>query len=86
MTSLYIKTKILFNLCIADTPQITPESECLQYANDTTLYQAYKPSQQHACIKSIKKVIQSVSRWSNYTNIFFNSAETKVMVTLTPQI
>ena len=29
---------ILFNLCVADMSQITPESECLQYADDTTLY------------------------------------------------
>ena len=31
---------ILFNLCVADISQATPESECLQYAYDTTLYRA----------------------------------------------
>ena len=26
---------ILFNICVADISQMTPEFECLQYANDT---------------------------------------------------
>ena len=47
---------ILFNLCIADMSQITPESECLQYADDT-LYRACKTSQRHAGISSIEKDI-----------------------------
>ena len=36
--------------------QITPESECLQYADDT-LYRACKTSQRHAGISSIEKDI-----------------------------
>ena len=48
---------ILFNLCIADMSQMTPESECLQYADDTTLYRACKTSQRHAGISSIEKDI-----------------------------
>ena len=66
---------ILFNLCVADISQITPESECLQYADDTTLYRARK-----------KKDIHSISRWSSKTNLIFNSAKTKVMVISTPQM
>ena len=76
---------ILFNLCVADMSQITPESECLQYADDTTLYWACKTSQRDACINSIEKDIQSISRWSNDTNFIFNSVKTKVMVISTPQ-
>ena len=76
---------ILFNLCVADMSQVTPESECLQYADDTTLYWACKTSQRDACINSIEKDIQSISRWSNDTNFIFNSVKTKVMVISTPQ-
>ena len=36
---------ILFHLCVADMLQMTPESECLQYADDTTLCWACKASQ-----------------------------------------
>ena len=53
---------ILFNVCVADMSQITPESECLQYEDDTALYRAYKTSQRRACINSIEKDIQSISR------------------------
>ena len=36
---------ILFNPCVTDMSQITPESECLQYSDDTTLYRACKASE-----------------------------------------
>ena len=35
--------------------QTTPESECSQCVDDTTLYQACKTSQRLACISSIEK-------------------------------
>ena len=77
---------ILFYLFVEDMSQVIPESKYLQYADDTTLYRAYKVSQKHACINSIEKDIHSVSRWSSDTNLIFNSAKTKVMVISTPQI
>ena len=51
---------------------MTPESECFQYADDTTLYRTCKASQRHACINSIEKDIHSISRWSSDTNLIFN--------------
>ena len=63
-----------------------PESECLQYADDATLYRACKASGRHACINSIEKDIHSTSRPSSDTNLIFNSAKTKVMVISTPQM
>ena len=69
---------ILFNLCVAAMSQMT-ESKCLQYADDTALYQTCKASQRHACINSIEEYIHSLSRWSTDTNVIFNSAKTKVM-------
>ena len=66
--------------------QMIPESECLQYADDTTLYQAWKASERHAYINHIDKDIHAISRWSSYTNLIFNCAKTKVMVISTPQM
>ena len=66
--------------------QMTPESKCLQYAGDTTLYGACKASEGHACINSIEKDTHSILRWSRDTNLISNSAKTKVMVILTPQM
>ena len=66
--------------------QITPESECLQYADDTTLYRAWKASERQACISNIEKDIHAISRWSSDTDLILNSAKTKVMVISTPQM
>ena len=74
---------ILFKLCLADISQITPESECLQYAYDTTLYRACKTSQRHACINSIEKDIQSILRVQKRT---FKSPKTNTMALSTPQM
>ena len=60
--------------------------QCLQYVDDTTLYRACKASKRHACISSIEKDIHSISRWLSDTNLISNSAKTKVMVILTPQM
>ena len=65
--------------------QMTPESECLQYEDDTT-YRACKASERHACISNIEKDIPVILRWSCDTNLIFNSAKTKVMVISTPQM
>ena len=82
----FILGPILFNLCVEDMSQLTPESECLQYADDTTLYGACKASQRHACINSVEKYIHSISRWSSDTNLIFNSAKTKVTIISTPKL
>ena len=66
--------------------QMTPESECLQYADDRTLYRACKASERHACISNIEKDIRAISRWSSDKNLIFTSAKTKDMVISTPQM
>ena len=65
---------------------MTPESECLQYANDTTLNRTCKAKERHAFISSIEKDIHSILRWSSDTNLIFNSVKAKVMVISTPKI
>ena len=65
---------------------VSPESECLQYTDDTSLYRACKASERHACINSIEKDIHSISRWSSDINLLFNSAKTKVMFISVPQM
>ena len=66
--------------------QMTPESECLQYADNTSLYGACKACQRHAFINSIEKDTHSILKWSSDTNLIFTSAKTKVMVILNPQM
>ena len=35
---------VLFNLCVADMSHIVPKCQCLQYADDTTIYTHCKES------------------------------------------
>ena len=50
----FILGPILFNLYVADMSQMTPEIECLQFADDTTFYRACKASKRHASINNIE--------------------------------
>ena len=54
----FIIGPILINLCVADMSQMTSESECLQYADDTTLCRAWKARERHASINSTEKDIR----------------------------
>ena len=75
-TRFYIRTNIVQSMCRRYVP-ITPKSKCLQYADDTRFCQECKTSQLYACINSIEKDIQSISKWSNDRNLIFNSAKSK---------
>ena len=46
---------IFFNLCVADMSSITPNSNCIQYADDSTLYRSSKINQKDTCIKELEK-------------------------------
>ena len=46
---------IFFNLYVADMSSITPNSNCIQYADDSTLYRSCKINQKDTCIKELEK-------------------------------
>jgi len=77
---------ILFNLCVTDMNNLVPESECIQYADDSTIYQHCKPSDITKCINNLEKDITSISKWSNETNLIFNTNKTKYMTICSSQL
>ena len=46
---------IFFNLCVADMSSITPNSNCIQYADDSTLYRSCKINKKDRCIKELER-------------------------------
>ena len=77
---------ILFNLCVADMSSITPKSNCIQYTDDSTLYQSCKINQKDTRIKELKKDLTSIAKWPTKTNLVFNPSKTKFMLTVSKQL
>ena len=53
---------ILFNLIVADMPSITPKSNCIQYADDSTLHWSCKINKKDTCIKELEKGLSSIAK------------------------
>ena len=69
---------ILFNLCVADMSSITPNSNCIQYADYSTLYRSCKINKKDTYIKELKKDLTSIAKWSIETNPVFKTDKTKI--------
>ena len=61
----------MFNLCVAD-------SNCIQYADDSTLYRSCKINKKDTCIKELEKDLTSIAKWSIETNPVFKTDKTKI--------
>ena len=77
---------ILFNLCVAGMSSITPNSNCIQYADDLTLYRSCKINKKDTCIKELEKDLTSFVNWSIETNLVFNIGKTKFMLITSKQL
>ena len=77
---------ILFNLCIADMSSITPNCNCIQYADDSTLYGSCKINQKGTCIKELEKDLTSIAKWSVEPNLVFSTGKTKFMLISSNQL
>ena len=77
---------ILCNLCVADMSSITPNSNYIQYADDSTLYRSCKINQTDTCIKELEKDFTSITKWSTETHLVFNTGKTKFMLIASKQL
>ena len=75
-----------FNLCTADMSSITPNSNCIQYVDNSTLYRSCKINKKDTCIKELEKDLTSIAKWSIETNLVFNTSKTKFMLTSSNQL
>ena len=77
---------ILFNLCVAGMSSITPNSNCIQYADDLTLYRSCKINKKDTCIKELIKDLTLIAKWSIETNLVFDNGKTKFMLIASKQL
>ena len=65
---------------------ITPNSNCIQYPEDSTLYRSYEINQKDTYIKELEKDLISIAKWSIETNLVFNTGKAKFMVISSNQL
>ena len=65
--------------------QQTP-AECVQYADDTSIYRHSKPNAFENCSKEINSDINSIQKWPYESNLIFNATKTKSMLFATRQM
>ena len=77
---------ILFNLCVADMTNILSESQCIQYADDSTIYRSCKAKEVTKCSSELENELKLLEQWSKNTNLVFNCKKTKSMLHSTRKI
>ena len=70
---------VLFNFCVADMKSILNGSECIQYADDSTVYRSCKIKNINKCSNKIESDLNAVEVWLKDTNLVFDPNKTKVM-------
>ena len=65
---------------------ITPNSNCIQYADYSTLYRCCKINQKDTYIKELEKDLTSIAKWSIETNLVFNTGKTEFMLIASKQL
>ena len=61
-------------------------SECIQYADDSTIYHSCKIRNINKCSNEIENDLNAVKVWLKDTKLVFNPNKTKVMVTSSQQM
>ena len=78
---------VLFNLYVADMQQnVGNEGGCLQYADDSTLYQHCKVDDLELHRSDLEESLSNISSWSSSINLIFNHSKTKTMLFATQQM
>ena len=63
---------ILFNLCVADMTNILSESQCIQYADDSTIYGSCKAKEVTKCSSELGNELKLLEQCSKNINFVFN--------------
>ena len=76
---------VLFNLYVADMHQnVHPKEECLQYADDSTLYHHCRIEELETAKLNLEQSLSTLNDWSSHMNLVLN--ETKTMMFSTKQM
>ena len=76
---------VLFNIYVHDMACQTT-AECLQYADDTSIYRHTSPKLFQDCLDQMNSDIRTIQKWSQESNLVFNAAKTKSMLFSTWQM
>ena len=77
---------ILFNLYVADMTNNLLESQCIQYADDSTIYKSCKANEVTKCSSELENELKLLEQWSKNTNLVFNCKKTKSMLFSTRKV
>ena len=77
---------ILFNLCVADMTNNLSESQCIQYADDSTIYKSCNANKVRKCSSELENELKLLEQWSKNTNLVFNCKKTKSMLFSTRKV
>ena len=66
---------VLFNLCVADMNNILDGSECIQFADDSTIYLSCKIKNINKCSNKIESDLNAVEVRPKDTNLVFNQTK-----------
>ena len=81
----YILDPILFNIYVSDMKNDF-DSPCIQYADDTNLYEHCKVSEIPRSITTLANAAKSIHAWSRDNNLVFNPKKTKFILFITKQM
>ena len=56
------------------------ESQCIQYADDSTNYKSRKANEVKKCSNELENELKLLEQWSKNTNLVFNCKKTKSML------
>ena len=56
------------------------ESQCIQYADDSTIYKSCKANEVTKCSSELENELKLLEQWSKNTNLVFNCKKTKSML------
>ena len=68
---------ILFNLRVADRTNNLSEIQCIQYADDSTIYKSCKANEVTECSSELENDLKLLEQWSKNTNFVYNCKKTK---------
>ena len=71
---------------MADTKDCLPNCTCLQYPNDSNIYQYWKVKDLKTCCINVQNDLSRLLNSFTYTNLVFNATKTKLMLLITVQI
>ena len=70
---------VLFNIYVHDLNE-NVRGSCMQYADDTSIYESFKPDELNHHVQAINEDLNKVVKWSNDSNLVFNAGKTKTVL------